>query len=249
MRGPRPPAQGDTIQIILRSFQIFGDFRLKYSSWREINPYTRCATTNMATTPRACDRSARAHLAQDHSARVRPSGTRPSAATPSCAVTVVQSCAATVVPTCALIACQIGGNKAVSGQAFKSGQALSHAIRNPQSRAMAGTSGRRLSGTGEGGVSDLQDRRRKGEVRRRSKRSVACPLQATSSMARRRRHQHGGRGSGARERTSPSRLRWRPVFLATSLLALLLCSSAARARRRGIPPAGGGCAGTGRDGR
>ena len=195
------------------------------------------------------DRSARAHLAQDHSARVRPSSTRPSAATPSCAVTVVQSCAATVVPTCALIACQIGGNKAVSGQAFKSGQALSHAIRNPQSRAMAGTSGRRLSGSGEGGVSDLQDRRRKGEVRRRSKRSVACPLQATSSMARRRRHQHGGRGSGARERTSPSRLRWRPVFLATSLLALLLCSSAARARRRGIPPAGGGCAGTGRDGR
>ena len=164
-----------------------------------------------------------------------------SVATPTCAVTVV--------PTCALIACQIGGNKAVSGQAFKSGQALSHAIRNPQSRAMAGTSGRRLSGSGEGGVSDLQDRRSKGEVRRRSKRSVACPLQATSSMARRRRHQHGGRGSGARERTSPSRLRWRPVFLATSLLALLLCSSAARARRRGIPPAGGGCAGTGRDGR
>ena len=124
-----------------------------------------------------------------------------------------------------------------------------HAIRNPQSRAMAGTSGRRLSGTGEGGVSDLQDRRRKGEVRRRSKRSVACPLQATSSRARRRRHQHGGRGSGARERTSPSRLRWRPVFLATSLLALLLCTSAARARRRGIPTAGGGCTGTGRDGR
>ena len=40
-----------------------------------------------------------------------------SVATPTCAVTVV--------PTCALIACQIGGNKAVSGQAFKSGQALS----------------------------------------------------------------------------------------------------------------------------